>query len=128
MARTDSPAPESSRAVPPVETISTPSSASPRAKSTRPRLSDTVSSARRTWTSPGRITAALPPLVVAMSFLLEEHAPSAGGIELHPTARQHADGLRQESMLDLVDPFLNGGDIARIAMELEGLLRDDRAA
>src|SRR4051812_44051222 len=127
IARMSIPWSRSSRAVPPVETISTPSSARPRAKSTRPRLSDTVSSARRTWTSPGRITAALPPLVVAISFLLEEHAPSAGGIELHAPAREHAHGLRQEAVLDLVDPFLNGGDVGRIAMEGEGLLGDDRA-
>ena len=40
-------------AVPPVETSSTPSSASPRAKSTIPVLSETESSARRTRTSPG---------------------------------------------------------------------------
>ena len=44
------------RAVPPVETISTPSSARPRAKSTSPRLSETLSSARRMRTSPGAVT------------------------------------------------------------------------
>ena len=42
------PASASSRAVPPVETISIPSSASPRANSTIPVLSETDSSARRT--------------------------------------------------------------------------------
>ena len=47
------PAPASSRAVPPVETISTPSSSRPRAKSTIPSFSDTDSSALRTRTSPG---------------------------------------------------------------------------
>ncbi len=40
-------------AVPPVETISTPSSSRPRANSTIPSFSDTDSSARRTRTSPG---------------------------------------------------------------------------
>src|SRR5688500_12860355 len=53
IARTSSPASVSSRAVPPVDTSSTPSPASPRAKSATPRLSDTDSSARRTRTSPG---------------------------------------------------------------------------
>src|SRR5881275_3285959 len=127
IARMSMPWSRSSRAVPPVETISTPRSARPRAKSTRPRLSETVSSARRTCTSPGRVTAALPPLVVAMAFLLEENAPSAGGIELRASARQAADGLGQEAMLDLMGPFLHGGDVARIAFDREGLLHDDRA-
>src|SRR4051794_4887813 len=44
-------------AVPPVETISTPSSASPRAKSTIPRLSETDSSARWMRTAPGAVGA-----------------------------------------------------------------------
>src|SRR3954447_6874593 len=127
IARMSMPWSRSSRAVPPVETISTPRSASPRAKSTSPRLSETVSSARRTCTSPGRVTAALPPLVVAMAFLLEENAPSAGGIELHAAAREAPDDLGQEAMLDLMDPFLHGGDVARIALEGEGLLHDDGA-
>src|SRR4051812_14032527 len=127
IARMSMPWSRSSRAVPPVETISTPRSASPRAKSTRPRLSETVSSARRTCTSPGWETAALPPLVVAMGFLLEENAPSASGIEPHTSPRERADGLGQEAVLDLMDPFFNGGDVARIASELEGLLQDDRA-
>ena len=56
-------------AVPPVETISTPSSARPRAKSTMPRLSETDSSARRTRTSPGcrdvRLPAMAPSIVKA---------------------------------------------------------------
>src|SRR5579875_3586183 len=49
--RTGTDAAASSRAVPPVEMISTPSSTSPRAKSTIPVLSDTDSSARSTRTS-----------------------------------------------------------------------------
>src|SRR3954453_10037186 len=122
IARMSMPWSRSSRAVPPVDTISTPRSASPRAKSTSPRLSDTVRRARLTWTSPGWVTAALPPLVVAMDFLLEEHAPAAARIELHPPPRQQAHGLGQEAMLDLVHPFLNGGDVARIAFDREGLL------
>src|SRR3954451_22187917 len=57
MARTGSPASVSADAVPPVETISTPSSASPRAKSTIPRLSETDSSARWMRTAPGAVGA-----------------------------------------------------------------------
>ena len=53
IARTSRPAPWSSRAVPPVETSSTPSSARPRAKSTTPVLSETDTSARRMRTAPG---------------------------------------------------------------------------
>src|SRR3954447_2605302 len=122
IARMSMPWSRSSRAVPPVDTISTPRSASPRAKSTSPRLSDTVRRARLTWTSPRWLTAALPPLVVAVNFLLEEHAPAAGRIELRPTSRQKAHCLGQEAMLDLVDPFPGGGDPARIAFDREGLL------
>src|SRR6185503_10514159 len=55
IARTSRPDWRSATAVPPVETSSTPSSASPRAKSTIPRLSETDSSARRTLTSPGSV-------------------------------------------------------------------------
>src|SRR4051812_23896462 len=55
IARTPSPASWSSRAVPPVETSSTSSSARPRAKSTMPRLSDTDSSARRMRTAPAPV-------------------------------------------------------------------------
>ena len=51
--RTSMPASSSSCAVPPVETISIPSSLRPRANSTMPVLSDTDSSARATCTSPG---------------------------------------------------------------------------
>src|SRR3954470_7981578 len=57
MARTSMPASVSAVAVPPVETISTPSSASPRAKSTMPRLSETDSSARWMRTAPGAVGA-----------------------------------------------------------------------
>src|SRR3982751_6284151 len=111
IARMSIPWSRSSRAVPPVETISTPRSARPRAKSTSPRLSETVSRARRTCTSPGWVTAALPPLVVAMALLLEVHAPPAPGVELHAPARQRPDGFGQQAMLDIMDPFLHGGDV-----------------
>src|SRR5437763_12337856 len=51
--RTGIPASSRVPAVPPVETISMPRSANPRANSTIPVLSDTDSSARATRTSPG---------------------------------------------------------------------------
>src|SRR4051812_16958107 len=57
MARTLRPASVSAVAVPPVDTISTPSSLSPRAKSTIPRLSETDSSARWMRTVPGAVGA-----------------------------------------------------------------------
>src|SRR3954453_4568045 len=53
IARTFRPASSSEEAVPPVETSSTPRSASPCANSTIPRLSETDSSARRMRTAPG---------------------------------------------------------------------------
>src|ERR1700728_2675321 len=59
MARTAIPAPASSLAVPPVETISTPSSARPRANSAIPRLSETDSRARLIWTAPGATASAV---------------------------------------------------------------------
>ena len=62
LARMSIPWSRSSRAVPPVETISTPSSARPRAKSTMPRLSDTESSALRTRTSWGCVVSAAPAM------------------------------------------------------------------
>ena len=62
MARTATPAPSSSCAVPPVETSSTPSSARPGAKSTMPRLSETDSSARRIRTAPGSVSGSRAPV------------------------------------------------------------------
>src|SRR3954452_25034848 len=103
------PAPSSSRAVPPVETISTPRSASPRANSTRPRLSETVSSARRTRTSPGWVTSTGPWSVVAIEPLLNDHVPRRLRIDAHPAGRDQRHDPRQQAMLDLVDPLLDRG-------------------
>ena len=79
MLRTSSPAATSSRAVPPVEINSTPSSTRPRAKSTIPVLSETDSSARATRTSPGAVgsggASALAPVSV-----------------VSPTDREHTRG------------------------------------
>src|SRR4051812_33486995 len=130
------PAPCSSRAVPPVETISTPRSASPRANSTRPRLSDTVRSARRTRTSPGWLTSTGPWSVVAIAsprpvghgvLLLDHHLARRLRIDPHPSRCYQPHGTRQQPVLDLVHPFLDRGDVTRIRKNVEGFLQDDRA-
>src|SRR5919202_6814923 len=106
------PASASSRAVPPVETSSTPSSVRPRAKSTSPRLSETVSSARRIRTAPGCVTSlAIPSLVPIV--LLDDHMPRIFGVNAHPARRDQPHDPRKESMLDLVDACLHGGDVTR---------------
>src|SRR3954470_11939900 len=119
MPRTSSPAPSSSRAVPPVETISTPSSASPRAKSTSPRLSETDSSARRTRTSPASVTST--PLWSVASVILDQHDARILGVGADRSGRDKAHRPRQETVLDLVNPLLDLGDAARIR-KLERLL------
>src|SRR3954452_5938499 len=127
MARTGSPASVSADAVPPVETISTPSSASPRANSTSPRLSETVSSARRTRTSPGSTTSSASGSVVATFHLLDDHVPWRRRIDPHRAGREQFHGTRQQPMLDLVNPVLDRGDVPRIRINRECLLQDDRA-
>src|SRR4051812_15988520 len=127
MGRTARPAPSSSRAVPPVDTISIPSSASPRAKSTSPRLSDTVSSARRTCTPPGSVTSSALSSVVAISHLLDDHLARRAGIDPYRAGREQPHGTRQQPVLDLVDPILDSGDVPRIRINRESLLHDDRA-
>src|SRR3954447_2034701 len=127
IARSVRPAPSSSRAVPPVDTISMPSSASPRAKSTSPRLSDTVSSARRICTPPGSVTSTALSSVVAIGALLDYHLARRAGIDPYPTGREQPDHPRQQAVLDLVYPVLNRGDVPRIRINREGLLHDDRA-
>src|SRR5215213_594053 len=126
MARTERPAPSSSRAVPPVDTISTPSSASPRANSTSPRLSETVRSARRTRTSPGGTTSTGPWSVVAISASLDDHVARRLGVDPHPSGRYEADRTRQQPVLDLVHSSLDRGDVARIRKDVERFLQDDR--
>src|SRR5437764_166879 len=122
------PASESSRAVPPVETISIPSSASPRAKSTSPRLSDTLRSARRTRTAPGWVTAAAWPSVVPTGCLLHDHPSWICRIDPHAARGNQPHRLGQKAVLDLVDASLHGGDVTRIRNGVEGFLQDDRAA
>src|SRR3954468_1397151 len=120
------PARSSSRAVPPVDTISTPRSASPRANSTSPRLSDTVRRARRTRTSPGWVTSTGPWSVVAIGASLDDHGTGRVRVEPDPAGRDQVHGTRQQPVLDLVDAFLDRGDVARIRKDVEGLLQDDR--
>src|SRR4051794_19938380 len=127
MARTDRPAPWSSRAVPPVETISTPSSASPRANSTSPRLSDTVSSARLICTSPGSVTSTALSSVVATRHLLDDHVARRVGIDTDGTCCEQADCARQQPVLYLVNLVLDRGDVPRIRINRKCLLHDDRA-
>src|SRR3989440_8957390 len=127
IARMSIPASASSRAVPPVETISTPSSASPRAKSTRPRLSETVRSARRIRTAPGWVTSGAVPSVVPI-VLLDHDVSGVPGIDPHPSACNQPHRPRQQTVLDLVDVCPHGGDVTRIRDGIEGLLQDDRPA
>src|SRR5687768_4008234 len=117
----------SSRAVPPVETISTSSSFSPRAKSTSPRLSDTVSSARRTRTSPGCVTSSAPPSVVANVPLLDDHSSRRLGVEAHGTGSYQPHRPRKQTVLYLMNSSFYGGDVAMVRNRVEGLLQDDRA-
>src|SRR4051812_44920096 len=127
IARTVRPAPSSSRAVPPVDTISMPSSASPRAKSTSPRLSDTVSSARLICTPPGSVTSTALSSAVAIRTLLDYDLARRGGIDPHGAGREQPHHPRQQAVLDLVYLVLDSGDVPRIRINREGLLHDDRA-
>src|SRR5436190_16024581 len=125
------PASESSLAVPPVETSSTPSSLSPRAKSTTPRLSDTVRSAR--WTSRPPDGAGSGPLrsagvaTLVPVVALDHHEPRILGIEPDAPSRDQPDRPRQQAMLHPVHPILDLVDPRRVG-KLDRLLQDDRAA
>src|SRR5436853_3162969 len=108
IARVSIPAVARNLAVPPVETISTPSSASPRAKSTTPRLSDTVISARATRTSPG---ATVSYSFAVPTSVIHDHPARVAGVDPDLAARDQADGARQQLVLDLVHLLLHGGDV-----------------
>src|SRR5690349_9720803 len=99
IARTSRPASLSADAVPPVEISSTPSSASPRAKSTIPVLSETDSTARAIRTSPGCVTA---PLASGPDDTSRPHHDAARmiGVERHGAAADQRDGLAQQVVLD----------------------------
>src|SRR3954452_24425590 len=97
---TSSPASRSGVAVPPVERISTPSAASPLAKSATPVLSETDISARRTRTWP---SARLSVWVSVAGSVIDRDLARVAGVDPNPALRDHADRLRVELVLDGVD-------------------------
>src|SRR5919106_1181365 len=115
------PSAASSPAVPPVETISTSSSARPRAKSTSARLSETLRSARRMRTSPGAVTSVPRGSI----DIVDPHDARVCRIDADPAGGDQADGTRQQPVLHLVHTLLELGDGRRIR-KLQGLLKDDR--
>src|SRR5919198_473092 len=120
------PASSSSRAVPPVDRSSTPSSVSPRAKSTSPRLSDTVRRARRMRTSPGWMTSAgLDSVASDIDSLLDQNPARIRRIDPNRPPCEKPHGAWQQLVLDRVNPFLDRLDFRRIG-KLERLLQDDR--
>src|SRR3954469_7163788 len=125
MARTVSPAAVSSLAVPPVETISIPSSARPRAKSTIPVLSETDSSARWIRTSPGCVTAAGPSS--GGTIASDDDAARVGGVERHRTAGDQPDRLGEQLVLDRLQRRVDGVRVGRVR-QLDRALEDDRPA
>src|SRR6185503_12220440 len=98
----------SSAAVPPVEMISTPSSASARAKSTTPRLSNTVNRALSTRRSPGIAWVWTAPLVCGSAIVVEGpfvHADPPGVLPVHADRAlgDQADGTGQEPVFGVVE-------------------------
>src|SRR4051812_20752597 len=124
MGRVSIPASARCLAVPPVETISTPSWRRQRAKSAMPVLSDTVISARWTRTSPG---AAISTSETVRTSLIDDHPTWIRGLDPDLPPGYETYGLRQQFVLDLVHPLLDCGDVPRIR-KLERPLKDDRAA
>src|SRR5260221_2225120 len=124
MARVSMPAVFRNLAVPPVETSSTPSSARPRAKSTTPRLSETVMSARCTRTWPG---ATISYSGATSTSVIDDHPAWVIGVDPDLSLGGEPRGVRQQLVLDLVHLLLHDGDVARIR-KLEGTLEDDGAA
>src|SRR3954447_21874602 len=102
--------------------ISTPISASPRANSATPRLSDTVIRARCTRTSPA---AEISTSGTARTSLIDDHPTRIGGVERDFPPGYQTDRSRQQFVLDLVHVLLDYGDVPRIG-KLERSLEDDR--
>src|SRR5829696_1298317 len=100
--------------------ISTSSSARPEAKSTRPRLSDTLSSARRTRTSPGAVTS-VPRRSID---IVHQHHSWVGGVATHVARGYQCHRAGQQPVLDLMYTLLDLGDGGRIR-KLQRLLKDD---
>src|SRR6185369_13080199 len=105
--RTSSPPSSSARAVPPVETSSTPSSASPRAKSTIPSLSETEIRARRTLTCPGAVGS------VAVRSAIEGNIDPARviRIDVDGTCGDRPHRLDQELVLDRAQRVAHGAGV-----------------
>src|SRR5919106_2782447 len=97
-----------SRAVPPVDTISIPRSASPRANSTSPRLSETLSSARLIRTLPGAVSSTPRGSV----WDIDVNQPGVVGVDPHSALRDQPHCRSQQAVLDLMDPLLDLRDIA----------------
>src|SRR5919106_954519 len=100
------PAPFSSAAVPPVEMISTPRSASARAKSTTPRLSNTVSRARSMRSSPaaGACKALVCVSAIALQgAFVDTHEAWVFGIHADRTLGDQADCSGQKLVFGAVE-------------------------
>src|SRR5829696_4317715 len=123
--RTSRPASFSAVAVPPVETSSTPSAASPRAKSTIPVLSETDSTARAIRTSPGCVTPSLPSRPDDTSRRHQD-APRMVRVQPNRVARDQGDRLAQQVVLDGAQRLAHLGGLRR-ERELDRALEDDRA-
>ena len=101
----------SAAAVPPVDTIVVPRSASPRASSSRPVLSDTEMSAR-------------PTLLDLLGHHLD--AATLDGVAPHPAGGEQAHHLGHEPVLHLADSL--GERVHRVTVHHgHGLLQDRRA-
>src|SRR5919199_1357694 len=120
--RVSIPCSASSRAVPPVDTISTPRFTSPRANSSNPRLSETLRSARWIRTSPGATVGAAGGCVSPIR--LDAHEPRIGRIERHAPGGDQPHGARQKPVLDVVEALKDRRDVAMVR-KLERLLQDD---
>src|SRR3954467_11450732 len=97
-------------AVPPVDTISTPSSLRQRANSAMPVLSDTVISARLTRTSPGAEISTSPTV---RTSLIDDHPTRIRGVDRDFPPGYETYGSRQQFMLDLVNLLLDAGHFPR---------------
>src|SRR3954452_15288588 len=124
IARTSSPASARCFAVPPVETISTPSSARQRANSATAVLSDTVIRARFTRTSPRAVTSTSDTVSTS---LIDDHPTWIRGVHTHLPPGYESYSSWQQLVLDLLDLLLHDGDVPRIR-KLECPLEDDRPA
>src|SRR5579871_276634 len=137
ISRTAMPASASSRAVPPVETISIPRSARPRANSRIPVLSDTESRARAMRTSSGRWSAAVtfwlassmqPRLYRSAAVLgLDQDAARTPGIDVDPAGGDQANCLREQLVLDRVQALQDVIGVRGVG-ELDRTLEDHGAA